>query len=105
MSFVKKSQPKTGNSIQDVCGRNKRPSKYKAIEPSKLENLVQYQPDKYKLLPESTLSHLLKDHMVKLVFVNREEIWVSIHFVDHEEETGRPLCCNLLKCVLGTCTV
>ena len=86
---MKKSEPKTGISIQTISGRNKRPSKYKVIEPSKLEDLAKYQPEKYRLLPVDTLNHLTEHEMVKLVFINREDIWVHVEAVDHEEGTGR----------------
>ena len=87
---MKKSEPKTGISVQDVSGRNKRPSKYKVIEPSKLEDLVKYQPHKYRALPETTLNHLTEGEVVKLVFVNREDIWINVEAVDHEEGSGDP---------------
>ncbi|KAK9813878.1 hypothetical protein WJX73_003092 [Symbiochloris irregularis] len=82
-----KSEPKTGNSVQDVSGRNKRPSKYKPIEPSKLADLLNFHPDKYRPLHESTLDHLSEQEQVRLVFHNREDLWVHIQHVDHETET------------------
>lgn len=89
-----KSEPKTGISVQDVNGRNKRPSKYKAIEPSRLEDLVKYQPDKYRPLNQDVLNHLTEGDLVKLIFVNREELWVSLQVLDTEEGT---LCGNIIS--------
>lgn len=57
-----------------VC--EKRPSKYKPIEPSKMADLISFHPDKYRPLQESTLDNLSEQEMVRLVFHNREDLWV-----------------------------
>ncbi|KAK9813928.1 hypothetical protein WJX73_005274 [Symbiochloris irregularis] len=92
-----KSEPKTGNSVQNVSGRNKRPSKYKPIEPSKLDDLVKHHPKVYRPLSQTALDHLNEQDSVKLVFFNREDIWVHVQGVDHEEDT-------VCGCIQTKCT-
>ena len=46
-------------------------------------------PGKYNPLSEDTLNSIARDYMVKVVFVNREEIWVNVREIDHEKDTSK----------------
>ncbi|KAL3142790.1 hypothetical protein ABBQ38_003089 [Trebouxia sp. C0009 RCD-2024] len=69
-----------------------KPSKYKLIEPTLVEDLVKHYPDKYSFPPEDQLDGLGEDEYAKIVFVNREEAWVYIEYVDDADKVYGKLC-------------
>lgn len=48
--------------------------------------------DKYSLPPEDQLDGLGEDEYAKIVFVNREEAWVYIEYVDDADKVYGKLC-------------
>ena len=51
-----------------------------------------YATDKYSLPPEDQLDGLGEDEYAKIVFVNREEAWVYIEYVDDADKVYGKLC-------------
>ncbi|KAL0051633.1 hypothetical protein WJX82_011021 [Trebouxia sp. C0006] len=63
-----------------------KPSKYRVIEPTLAEDLVKHYPEKYSLPSEDQLEGLGEEDYARIVFVNREEAWVYIEYVDDADK-------------------
>ncbi|KAL0033254.1 hypothetical protein WJX77_000896 [Trebouxia sp. C0004] len=75
-----------------------KPSKYRVIEPTLAEDLVKHYPEKYSLPSEDQLEGLGEEDYARIVFVNREEAWIYIEYVDDADKVYGKLC-DYMKCV------
>lgn len=57
-----------------------------------LHSLSTYATDKYSVPPDDQLDGLGEDEYAKIVFVNREEAWVYIEYVDDADKVYGKLC-------------
>ena len=57
-----------------------------------LHSLSIFATDKYSMPPEDQLDGLGEDEYAKIVFVNREEAWVYVEYVDDADKVYGKLC-------------
>ena len=69
-----------------------KPTKYRAIEPTLIDDLVKHYPDKYARPSQGELDALGEEDIVRIVYVNKEEAWVYIEWVDESDKVYGKLC-------------
>ncbi|KAK9907333.1 hypothetical protein WJX75_001632 [Coccomyxa subellipsoidea] len=78
---------KENSSVQSLNFKQGKPTKYRPITPTLAADLYAHNPAQYRDIPDHLeLDHLGEDDMVKIAYINREDIWLFVERVDEETE-------------------